>query len=91
MTYPMFSVLKQSPIYNSDFEQLLTYDIAIPTDEDMRTRVEECRVDLAKRGLSASSPRGVLQKDGAGSLYMHLLRVQQLRGILLSHGWRQTK
>lgn len=87
----MFSLIKQPPIYDSNFEQLLTYDLAIPTDEDIRNRIEQCREELAERGLTGFSPRAVLQKDRAGLQFLHLHRVQQLRGILQMHGWRQTK
>jgi hypothetical protein len=87
----MFNLFKRSAIYDSEFEQLLTYDIAVPTDKDIGERIEECKQDMEKRGLSGFSPRPILEKDKAGSLYLHLHRVQQLRSILRSHGWQQEK
>jgi hypothetical protein len=87
----MFSFLKQPAIFDRSFESMLTYEIAIPTDEEILIRMEGCRVDLAKRGLSITSPRGVLEKDKAGSLLLDLYRIQQLRGILYTYGWRKME
>jgi hypothetical protein len=87
----MFGRFKRPAIYDSQFEQTLTYDIAIPTDEAIRKRIDGCNEDPAKRGLSGSSLREVLEKDPAGSLLLHLQRVQHLRGVLQAHGWRQKE
>jgi hypothetical protein len=86
----MFSSLRRLTVHDSDFEQLLTYEIAIPTDQQIRERIEECNKDLEKRGLNAFSPRGILEKDSAGSMLISLHRVNRLRAILRSHGWEQS-
>lgn len=85
----MFRLFQKSPIYDSEFEQILTYDIGGPTNEDLEKRVQECLLDMAKRDLNGFSPRGHLEKDIAGSNYLYLKRVIYLRQILERHGWRK--
>ncbi len=85
----MLNIFKQPSIYDSSFEQMLTYDIAILTDERIQARIDECREDMKKRGLTSYAPHAVLQKDGTGLELLRLYRVIELRGILHRHGWQQ--
>ena len=72
-------------------EEWLIKDVSYPSQNQIDADLEKCRVEMEKRGLNGFSPRGLLEKDPAGSSYLQLMRINHYRGILRSNRWEQIR